>query len=69
MSIFGEDVLNGENSDLAGTRKMNKSKDLAKEKLLQEFIDWARDCGEEVFYIFDDTEEAIERFMKERKNK
>lgn len=42
---------------------------MKREELLQEFIDWARNCGEEVFYIFDDTEEAIERFLKECKNK
>jgi hypothetical protein len=37
------------------------------ELLLEQFIDWARDCGEEVFYIFDNTDAAIERFLKERK--
>ena len=35
-------------------------------ELLEEFIDWARDCGEEVFYVFDDTEKAIEEFFKQR---
>jgi hypothetical protein len=35
-------------------------------ELLQEFIDWAKDCGEDVFFIFEETDEAIERFMKER---
>lgn len=35
-------------------------------ELLQEFIDWARDFGEDAFYIFDNTDEAIERFMRER---
>lgn len=34
--------------------------------LLEEFVDWAKDCGEDAFYIFDDTEEAIVRFLKER---
>jgi hypothetical protein len=34
--------------------------------ILQEFVEWAKDCGEEVFYIFEDTEEAIERFLKQR---
>lgn len=34
-------------------------------ELLEEFIDWARDCGEDVFYIFENTEEAIERFLKQ----
>jgi hypothetical protein len=35
--------------------------------LLEEFIDWAKDCGEDVWYIFENTEEAIERFLKQRK--
>lgn len=34
--------------------------------ILQEFVEWAKDCGEEVFYIFEDTEEAVERFLKQR---
>lgn len=35
-------------------------------ELLEEFIDWARDCGQEVWYVFDNTEEAIEKFLKQR---
>lgn len=35
-------------------------------ELLEEFINWARDCGEDAFYIFEETDEAIERFMNER---
>ena len=35
-------------------------------ELLEEFIDWARDCGEDAWYIFDNTDEAIERFMAQR---
>lgn len=34
--------------------------------LLEEFVDWAKDCGEDAWYIFDNTEEAIERFLKQR---
>ena len=34
--------------------------------LLEEFVDWAKDCGEDAWYIFDNTEEAIERFIKQR---
>ena len=34
--------------------------------LLEEFVDWAKDCGEDAWYIFDSTEEAIERFLKQR---
>ncbi len=36
------------------------------EDLLTEFIDWARDCGEDVFYIFDNTEEAIQKFLEQK---
>lgn len=32
---------------------------------LKNFVDWARDCGEDVFYIFEETDEAIERFFEE----
>jgi hypothetical protein len=35
-------------------------------ELLQEFIDWAKDCGEDAFYVFEETDEAIERFMKQK---
>jgi len=41
--------------------EMEKIKDL-----LEEFVDWAKDCGEDVYYIFDNTEEAIERFLNQR---
>ena len=34
--------------------------------LLEEFVDWAKDCGEDAWYIFENTEEAIERFLKQR---
>lgn len=40
---------------------MNDSKNL-----LKEFIDWARDCGEDAFYIFEETDEAIKKFFKQR---
>lgn len=35
-------------------------------ELIEEFIDWARDCGEDAFYVFEETDEAIERFMKQK---
>ena len=35
-------------------------------ELLEEFIDWARDCVEDAWYIFENTDEAIERFMAQR---
>ena len=36
-------------------------------ELLEEFIEWAKECGEDVFYIFEFQDEAIEKFMKEKK--
>ena len=38
------------------------------EDLLEEFIDWARDCGEDAFYIFEETEEAIKKFFEQRED-
>ena len=35
------------------------------EELLEEFVNWARDCGEDAWYIFDNTEEAIKRFLEQ----
>lgn len=34
--------------------------------LLEEFIEWAKDCGEDALYIFEQTDEAIQRFFEER---
>jgi hypothetical protein len=34
-------------------------------ELLEEFIDWARDCGGSMV-CFDDTEKAIEEFFRQR---
>ena len=36
-----------------------------KKELLEDFIEWARNCGEDVFYVFDYSDEAIEKFLKE----
>jgi hypothetical protein len=33
-------------------------------ELLEEFILWARNCGEDAFYIFENESEAIERFLE-----
>ena len=41
-------------------KTMNDLKDL-----LEEFIDWAKDCGEDAFYIFEETDEAIEKFLEQ----
>ena len=40
---------------------MNDLKDL-----LEGFIDWARDFGEDAFYIFEETNEAIKTFFEQR---
>lgn len=36
--------------------------------ILAEFIEWAENCGEDSFYIFDYPEEAIERFLKTKQD-
>ena len=36
--------------------------------LLKEFIEWAENCGEDAWYIFDNKEEAIKLFLKQREN-
>lgn len=35
--------------------------------LLKEFIEWAENCGEDVWYIFDNKQEAIELFFKTKR--
>ena len=35
-------------------------------ELLQDFAEWLRDCGEDAFYFFDNTEEAIDEFLNQR---
>lgn len=37
-----------------------------REEFLEEFIEWARYCGEDAFYVFNETNEAIKRFLEER---
>jgi hypothetical protein len=37
-------------------------------ELLEEFIEWAKECGEDAWYIYENTEEAIERFMKKKES-
>lgn len=34
--------------------------------LLKEFVEWLRDCGEDAFYVFESTDEAIKAFIKQR---
>lgn len=36
------------------------------EKILKEFIEWAKDCGEDAWYIYENTDEAIDRYLKEK---
>ena len=36
------------------------------EQLLKDFVKWLQERPEGVFYAFDETEEAIEEFLKER---
>lgn len=35
-------------------------------ELLLEFIEWAKDCGEDAWYIYEYPDQAIERFMAYR---
>lgn len=34
-------------------------------KLIKDFVDWAINCGEDMSYIFDETDDAIDRFIEE----
>lgn len=36
------------------------------EEILREFVDWARDEGHDSFYIYEETEEAIKRFIRQK---
>jgi len=35
-------------------------------ELLQEFAEYLRDCGQDAFYLFDETDKAIEEFLNQR---
>ena len=35
-------------------------------EMLKEFVEWARNCGEDESYIFEETQEAIEKFLFEK---
>lgn len=35
---------------------------------LKEFIEWLRDCGEDVFYVFDNPDEAVQKFLEHLDN-
>jgi hypothetical protein len=36
------------------------------DEYLEEFIEWAKNCGEDAWYIFEHTEEAIKKFKEQR---
>lgn len=36
------------------------------EELLKEFIEWAENCGEDAFFMYDNRDECIKKFIKER---
>ena len=35
------------------------------QSIIEDFIEWAKSCGEDAWYIFDNTDEAIERYLKD----
>ena len=37
-----------------------------KEDLLRDFVDWLESCGEDTFYIFDNRDEAIKKFLNHK---
>ncbi len=52
---------------MIGLNKIKRNS-MDERELLEEFIDWARNCGEDVFYIFENDSDAIERFLEHRDN-
>ena len=32
-------------------------------EMLKDFVDWLRDCGEDAFWVFDDTDAAIDSYL------
>lgn len=39
-----------------------------KRLILADFIEWATNCGEDVFYIFDCPEDAVEAYLNQRED-
>ena len=35
---------------------------------LKDFITWLEDCGEDAFYVFSDTEDAIEKYFEQKED-
>lgn len=46
--------------------KVLKMMEESNTSLLISFIDWAKNCGKDAFYIFDETDEAIEKFLESK---
>lgn len=34
-----------------------------KKQELEDFVEWLRNCGEDAFYVFDETNEAIQKYL------
>jgi hypothetical protein len=62
----GFDEVLEEAFDTLDTDQLNSKYENPTVKLLNEFTDWLRDCGEEAFYVFDQTDEAIDKFLKQK---
>jgi len=37
-------------------------------ELLEEFIDWARENAPDAWYIYEESDDAIEKFLEQRDN-
>jgi len=59
-------LINSNNIEF-GLKKIKRNS-MNERELLEEFIEWARDCGEDAFYIFENESDAIERFLENRYN-
>ena len=36
---------------------------MGNKQLLEDFVEWLKTCGQDAFYAFDNTEEAINKFL------
>lgn len=39
------------------------SKIMGNKQLLEDLVEWLRGCGQDAFYVFDNTEDAINKFL------
>ena len=53
---------------LIPTKPYSQNKTDTMEAIIREFIEWEKDCGEDAWYIFENTDIAIEEFMKQRED-